>query len=237
MDKLNTDLYSLAKKIEDLEVEIEKAKKEAEDNVKPLKEELLQVKKDKSQYAYKGDFDSVEECRRREENLKFKITAQWNECSILKNDLAKLKIEKRELEDKIKLERDRIKRACELSDLMDKVLDNYKKSQSLKSAAIDSNISPDSVMQWYEWGKNDFSEIYTHFYRKISEIDEEFKNQEVQKLKSEMDRVIEAYRECKSLKKASQITGVSYDTVQYWHKWGSMGFGEENVYFFKNLDS
>ena len=236
MNKLKEDLADLNNKIQDLEIQIKKSNQKAEDNVKPLKTELAQVKKDKSQYAYKGDFASVESCRRKEENLKFKINAQWNESLILKNDLVKLKEQKQVLESEIKLKRDQIRKANELLALMDNVLDNYKKSQNLKQAAIDSNINPNSVNQWYEWGENNFSETYTHFYNQILEIDNHFKTQKALQLKADMDNVIDAYKKTKSLKKASKMADVSYDTVQYWYKWGSMGFGEDNVYFFKNID-
>ncbi len=52
-----------------------------------------------------------------------------------------------------------------------------------------------------------------------------------------MDNVIEAYKKTNSLKEASKMVNVSYDTVKYWYVWGSRGFGEENTYFFKNLES
>ena len=118
---------------------------------------------------------------------------------------------------------------------MDNFLNNYKKSQNLKQAAIESKVSPDLVCQWYEWGKNDFSETSTYFYTKIKEIDDYFKDLEAQKLKKQMDDVIKAYKKTNSLKEASEIANVNYDTVQYWYEWGSKGFGEENTYFFKNI--
>ena len=118
---------------------------------------------------------------------------------------------------------------------MNIVLDNYKKTQSLKQAAVDSKISPEHVEQWYEWGKNGFNETSTYFYTKTTEIDNYFKEQKSLKLKEQMDRVIEAYKKTYSLEKASRIANVSYDTVQYWYDWGSKGFGEENTYFFKRL--
>ena len=236
MKKLKEDLTNINNKIRDLEIQIEKSNQKAEDNVKPLKTELAKIKKEKSQHAYKGNFNSVEICRRKEENLKFKINAQWNESMLLKNDLVKLKDQKQVLESQIKLKKDQIKRKNELLALMDKVLDNYEKSQNIIQAAVDSNISPDSVEQWYEWGENNFSEAYAYFYKKIIEINNQFKAKEVLQLKAKMDKVIDAYNKTKSLKKASKIADVSYDTVQYWYKWGSMGFGEENIYFFKNID-
>ena len=115
------------------------------------------------------------------------------------------------------------------------VLKNYEKSQNLTQSAIDSNISPDNVKQWYEWGKNYLNQIYSYFYAEIVKIDNDFKEIETQKLKMQMDDVIRAYKKTKSLKRASEIANVSYDTVQYWYDWGSRGFGEENTYFFKNL--
>lgn len=48
-----------------------------------------------------------------------------------------------------------------------------------------------------------------------------------------MDDVVDAYRKTDSLKEASRMAGVSYDTVMYWYEWGSRGFGSENTYFFK----
>ena len=52
-----------------------------------------------------------------------------------------------------------------------------------------------------------------------------------------MDSVIEAYKNTNSLKEASKISNVSYDTVQYWYEWGSKGFGSENTYFFKYISN
>lgn len=235
MDQLKQDLNNLNDSIRDLENKIEKERLAAEDNIKPLNDELIQIKKDKTVYAAKGDIDSVQSCRRREENLKFKINAQWNNYFTLKNDLTKLNKQKLELENQIKLEEDKLKRKKEILARMDEVLGNYKKTQNLTQAAFDSQINPDYVEQWIEWGKNDFSEAYSYFYNQIIEIDEYFKDLESQKLKQEMDRVIEAYEKTDSLKEASKLADVSYDTVQYWYEWGSRGFGEENTYFFKNI--
>lgn len=235
MDGLKRDLDNLNEEIRDLEIRVQKAKDEAESNIQPLEAELSQVKEEKRQFAMKNDFDSIQSCRRREENLKFKISAQWNQYSMLKNDLSRLNGQKRDLEDRIKLEEDKIRRNNEILSQMDEVLTNYRKSQDLKKAAIDSNISPDHVRQWFEWGKGNFNETYSYFYTQILEIDSHFKNLEAEKLKGEMDRVIEAYRKTNSLKRASELAGVSYDTVQYWYEWGSRGFGEENTYFYKNI--
>ena len=52
---------------------------------------------------------------------------------------------------------------------MDTVLNNYKKTQNLKQAAIDSKISSEHVEQWYEWGKKGFNETSTYFYSKITD--------------------------------------------------------------------
>ena len=155
---------------------------------------------------------------------------------MLNSELSKLNKEKIALEKQIKLEEDKIKRNNEIMSQIDDVLNNYKKSQNLKQAAIDSNISPNHVEQWFEWGKNGFNEIYSYFYSQIIEIDNYFKDLEAQKLKKQMDSVIEAYKKTNSLEKASKMADVSYDTVQYWYEWGSKGFGRENTYFFKKLE-
>lgn len=235
MENLKHDLNILNNSITELENQIEKAEREAEDNIKPLKSELAKVKQEKTKFASKSDFDSVQTCIRKENNLKFKINAQWNECSLLKDELYKLTKERQELEKQIKLEDDKIKRNNEILAQMDEVLKNYKKTQNLKQASIDSKINPNTVDQWFEWGKNNFNATYSYFYNNIIEIDNYFKDLEAQKLKKQMDDVIEAYRKTNSLEKASKIANVSYDTVQYWHEWGSKGFGEENTYFFKKL--
>lgn len=235
MDNLENDLNELNIEISELEKQISEAEKRAEDNVEPLRQELSQVKRDKTIYASKNDFDSVSDCIRREENLKFRISAQWNEASQLKDDLFKLKSRKKDLEYKLQLERDKIRRNNQVIGQMDIVLENYRKSQSLKQAAIEANISPDTVEQWHEWGKNSFNETSTYFYNRIIEIDNEFKEHEARELKDQMDRVIEAYRKTKSLEKSSKMAKVSYDTVMYWHEWGSRGFGEENTYFYRKI--
>ena len=94
MENLNGDLNDLNERIDELEIQIANAKSEAEENIMPLEAELKQVKQDKSRYGAKNDFDCVQECRRKEENLKFKISSQWNRYSILKNTLAELKSKK-----------------------------------------------------------------------------------------------------------------------------------------------
>lgn len=236
MDKLKQELNDLNNSILELESQIQIEKIEAENNIKQLNVELTQIKEDKRQYALKNDFDSVETCRRKENNLKFKIDSHWNNYSLLKNELFKLNKQKTELEKQIKLKEDQIKRNNEIKAKMDEVLNNYKESQNLKQAAIDSNINPDHVDQWYEWGKNDFNETYSYFHTKIIEIDNSFKDAEVQKLKKQMDSVIEAYKKTNSLNEASKIANVSYDAVMYWYEWGSKGFGKENTYFFKNIN-
>ena len=237
MDELKKDLNEVNVRIDELEIQIANAKKIAEGNIEPLNIELKQVKQDKSHFATKNDFNSLQDCRRKEENLKFKINAQWNEYSTLKNKLTVLKKEKTNLENAIKLKKDRMKRHEELTNQMDSVLKNYQKTQNLKQSAIDSNINPDSVEQWFEWGRQDFNETYSYFYARILEIDDYFKNLEAQKLKKQMDSVAEAYMKTGSLKRACEIADVSYDTAQYWLDWGSRGFGEENTYFYRKMKS
>ena len=235
MNELKNDLGDVLNSIRNLEMEIQKAKEVADENVKSLELELDSIRQDKRRFASKSDFESVQSCRRKEDNLKFRINAQWNEYSLLKNELSKLKKKKDNLEGRIKLEEDKIKRKKEILSRMDRVIANYKKSQNLTLAATDSNISPDHVMQWYEWGKNDYDETYSYFYSKILEADDYFKNLEALKLKKQMDDVIDAFKITDSPEKASQIAQVSYDTVRYWYEWGSRGFGEENTYFYNKL--
>ena len=146
MDNLNGDLNDLNERIEELEVQIANAKSEAEENIMPLEAELKQVKQDKSRYGAKNDFDCVQECRRKEENLKFKISSQWNRYSILKNTLAELKKQKTDLENKIQLKRDRIRRNEAIKSQMNLVLENYRKTQNLRQAAIDAHISPTGLL-------------------------------------------------------------------------------------------
>ena len=234
-DEFNNELSCLNGEIVSLEKQISAEQLEAENNIKPLTLELARIREEKRQYASKNDFDSVQDCIRRENNLKFKINAQQNRCSILKDELFRLNHKKADLERRIKLEEDKIKRNNEILSKMNAVLDSYRKTQSLKQAAVDSNIHPSNAEQWYDWGKNGFSETYSYFYSKIIEIDENFKDMEAQKLKDKMDSVIDAYKKTDCLKEASKMAGVSYDTVQYWYEWGSKGFGEENAYFFNEL--
>ncbi|MBQ8017224.1 MAG: hypothetical protein IJ258_03870 [Methanobrevibacter sp.] len=237
MDKLKCALDELNASIRDLENQIENARLEAEGNIEPLKHELNQIREDKRRFASHNDFESVQTCRRREDNLKFKIEAHWNHHSMLKGELVKLKNERTDLGNKIQLKKDQIKRNEEILAQINIVLTNYKKTQNLKKAAIDSKIDPEHVSQWFEWGKSNFNETYSYFYTQILEIDDYFKNMEALKLKGQMDSVIEAYKRTNSLKEASRIAGVSYDTVQYWQEWGSRGFGEENTYFYRKLES
>ena len=236
MEKLMKDFDNVCENIRDIENQIEQAKCEAENNIAPLKEELSQIKEDKRKYAIKNDFASVQSLNSRERNLKFKIAAQWNKYSLLKEDLTKLNRQRQKLEDEIQLKKDYIKREKEILSRMNLVLKNYKKTRTLKDAAYESKISYDQVRQWYEWGERDLNDNCRYFYKSILETDEYFKSLEEEKLKKEMDEVLSAYLTTGSLEKASQISGVSYDTVQYWYKWGSMGFGEENVYFFKKIN-
>ena len=235
MDTLKRDLDDLNCEIVNLKNQIADEKLEAESNIKPLKAELSRVKQDKTRYAAKGDLESVQICRRREENLKFKINAQWNKYSSLKNSLTNLNKQKIDLENQIKLKEDQLKRKNEILAQMNKVLNNYKKTQDLKKSAIDSNINPNHVEQWLEWGKNNFNDTYAYFYNKITEIDECFRDLKTKELKDRMDTVIDAYKKTGSLKEASRLAGVSCDTVQYWYEWGSRGFGEENAYFFNKI--
>lgn len=235
MDKLKQDLKELNDSIKELEKRISEAESEAENSVKPLKMQLSKIKQEKRQYASKNDFDSVQECIRKENNLKFKISSQWNRYSFLKEDLYKLNKKRHVLESQIKLEEDKIRKTEELLDKMNPVLENYKASQNLTQAAVDSNIHPDYVEQWFKWGKNNFNETYAYFYRQILEIDDYFKNLEAEKLKKKMDAVIEEFKKTNSLKEASKKANVSYDTVQYWYEWGFRGFGEENSYFYKRI--
>lgn len=236
MDMLKHKLDEVNESIRDLEDKIQRARLDAENNIAPLNVELAKVKEDKRNFAYKNDSDSVHDCIRKEENLKFKINAQWNEHAMLKNELAKLKRQKLELESQIKLEEDKIKRHKEIVARMDEVLDNYRRTQNLKQSAMDAGMDPNSAEQWFEWGRNDFNETYSYFYGEIIKIDNNFKDLEAQKLKEQMDRVVDAYRKTGSLRQASRIADVSYDTVQYWYEWGSRGFGEENTYFFKRVN-
>lgn len=236
MENLKQDLDNLNKAISKLEIQIEEAKIEAERNIEPLENELAKVRRDKRDYGAKSDFESVQQCRSRENNLKFRIDAQWNRYFMLKNDLTKLKHDKNDIESRIKLEEDKIRRKDEILSRMDTVLENYRKTGDLKQAAVESKIQPGSVEQWREWGKNGFNDTYSYFYEKVREIDDYFKVMESERLKMQMDSVAEAYGKTGSLEKASEIAGVSYDTVQYWYEWGSRGFGAENTYFFKKID-
>ena len=237
MEELKHDLDELNESIANLEKEIENSGLEAESNIEPLSAELDQVREDKRKYATRNDFESVQACRRREENLKFKINAQWNHSSMLKDKLTKLKTQKVDLENQIQLKKDQIRRNEEILSQMNLVLDNYRKTQNLKQAAIDSKIDPEHVKQWLEWGQNDFNRTYSYFHSKILEIDDYFKDLEAQKLKRQMDDVIEAYQKTGSLKEACKIAHVSYDTAQYWLDWGSKGFGKENTYFYRRFES
>ena len=167
MDKLKQNLTYLNNKIGELESQIEQEKINAESNIRPLKIQLNQIKQDKTRFASKNDFESVHACRRKEENLKFKINAQWNKFSLLKDELTRLNREKQDLQHQIKLKEDEIKRTNDILSQMNTVLDNYKKTQSLKQAAIDSKISPEHVEQWYEWGSKGFGEENTYFFKKI----------------------------------------------------------------------
>lgn len=236
MEKLKRNLDNLTCEISDLEMQISKARKEAESNIAPLKSELEKVRREKRDFGLKNDFESVRSCISREKNLKFKIASQWNRHSLLNEKLSRLKEQRQNLEEKIKLENDKAKRTRELKSKMDAVAGSYRKTQSLKNSAVESKIHPETVLQWFEWGLKGYGEIYVYFHSKIKEIDDEFAGIEQQKLKKQMDSVAEAYKKTGSLKKASEIADVSYDTVQYWYKWGMQGFGEENTYFYKKIE-
>lgn len=119
---------------------------------------------------------------------------------------------------------------------MDLIISNYEKSQNLKDAAIASSVNPDQAEQWLEWGKNDYDESYSYFFKEIQKIDAHQKDLEREKTRKQMDRVIEIYRKTESLKKAAKVARVNYGTVQYWYDWGRRGFGEDNVYFYKNIE-
>ena len=235
MEKLIKELETLNENISDIKNQIKQAEIDAENNIKPLKDELDHLKEDKRKYAMKHDFSSVQALNSREKNIKFKINANWNKYSLLKEDLTKLNKQKQSLENEIQLKKDYIKRNNEILAKMNKVLKNYKKTRILKDAAIESNISYNQAKQWYDWGKQDYDKNCRYFYEKILEIKDYFKDLEAQKLKKQMDDVVNAYRKTNSLKEASKIADVSYDTVKYWYEWGSMGFGEDNIYFFNKL--
>ena len=236
MEELTKELEEVITKINDLEEEIEIAKAKAHSNIEPLKKELSRLKEVKRRYASKNDPDSVRDCIRKEDNLKFKINAQRNEYLILSDELFKLKTQKEDLEYKIQLEKDKIKRKNQLKEKLDLIITNYEKSQNLRDAAIEANVNPDQAEQWLEWGKNNFEETYSYFYNEIQKIDNHQKDLEREKTRKQMDRVIEIYRKTESLKKAAKVARVNYDTVQYWYDWGRMGFGEDNVYFYKSIE-
>lgn len=235
MNRMEEELSMLNNEIGDLESQISDAERRAEANIQPLKDELAEVKRDKTLYASKNDSDMVSECIRKEDNLKFKISSQWNESLHLKDELTQLKKQKKNLEYEISLEKDKQKRKNQVLAQMNIVLDNYTRKESLRQAAIDSGTNPDTVEQWMEWGRNDFNETSAYFYKRKVEIDEEKKKLEAEKLLRQMDDVINAYKKTGSLKQASRLANVSYDTVMYWHEWGSRGFGEENTYFYKKI--
>lgn len=236
MEELIKEFEEVLIKINDLEDEIEIAKQKAHSNIEPLKNELSRLKEVKRRYASKNDSDSVRDCIRKEDNLKFKINAQRNEYLILSDELFKLNTQKEDLEYKIQLEKDKIKRKKQLKEKLDLIIINYEKSQNLKDAAIASNVNPDQAEQWLEWGKNNFEETYSYFYNEIQKIDNHQKDLEREKTRKQMDRVIEIYRKTESLKKAAKVAHVNYDTVQYWYDWGRMGFGDDNVYFYKSIE-
>ncbi len=236
MNELTEKLDDLNSAISQLKNEIAEAEREALINIEPLNAELAGVKKEKREYGLKSDFESVQSCIRKENNLKFKISAQWNRSSMLKDELTVLKGKREDVKSQIRLEKDKIKRHNEIKSQMDRVIECYRKTRDLKKSAVESKIQPSSVEQWLEWGKNNFNDTYAYFYNSIVEIDSHFRDMQKAKLKKQMDGVVEAYRKTDSLEEASKLAGVSYDTVCYWYEWGSRGFGEENTYFFKKID-
>ena len=178
MEELTKELEEVITKINDLEEEIEIAKAKAHSNIEPLKKELSRLKEVKRRYASKNDPDSVRDCIRKEDNLKFEINAQRNEYLILSDELFKLKTQKEDLEYKIQLEKDKIKRKNQLKEKLDLIITNYEKSQNLRDAAIEANVNPDQAEQWLEWGKNNFEETYSYFYNEIQKIDNHQKDLE-----------------------------------------------------------
>ena len=120
-------------------------------------------------------------------------------------ELFKLKTQKEDLEYKIKLEKDRIKRKNQLKEKLDLIITNYEKSQNLRDAAIDANVNPDQAEQWLEWGKNNYEEIYSYFYKEIQKIDAYQKDLEREKTRKQMDRVIEIYKKPNPLKRRQRL--------------------------------
>ena len=53
---------------------------------------------------------------------------------------------------------------------MDRVIENYKKTESLEQASKMADVSYDTVKYWYEWGRNGFGEENSYFYKEISKI-------------------------------------------------------------------
>ena len=53
---------------------------------------------------------------------------------------------------------------------MDRVIENYKNTESLEQASKMANVSYDTVKYWYEWGRNGFGEENSYFYKEISKI-------------------------------------------------------------------
>lgn len=235
MLELKNQLNKLNEEINLLENNIEKAKIEAEENIKLINTQILEIKENKRKYALKNDFESVQQSNSKIENLKFKINAQWNKYSLLNEELNNLKKQKNNLLNEIKLKEDKNRRNNQIRNQMDKVLTEYKKTHELKKAAIDSNISYETVQHWFDWGKNNYNQTTTYFYNQIREIDDYFKQQEKLKLRKEMDQVIEAYKKTHSLKEASADAGVSYNTVKYWFDWGKNKFGDDNYYFYTEI--
>ena len=53
---------------------------------------------------------------------------------------------------------------------MDRVIENYKKTESLEQASKMADVSYDTVKYWYEWGRNGFGEENSYFYKELSKI-------------------------------------------------------------------
>ena len=53
---------------------------------------------------------------------------------------------------------------------MDKVIENYKNTESLEQASKMAIVCYDTVKYWYEWGKNGFGEENSYFYNVLSKI-------------------------------------------------------------------
>ena len=50
---------------------------------------------------------------------------------------------------------------------MDRVIEIYRKTESLKQAAKVARVNYDTVQYWYDWGGMGFSEDNVYFYKSI----------------------------------------------------------------------